>query len=81
MTPWYNWNIFESGVKHHKPQPQAISLHVILHIKTSYYFLGPNPPSPNCKLTKAMIYVWYMQVSNKVWYQLGLMGYVSHTIK
>ena len=24
-TPWYNWNIVESGVKHHKPNNQIIN--------------------------------------------------------
>ena len=24
--PWYNWNIVESGVKHHKPKPKPTNL-------------------------------------------------------
>ena len=24
-TPWYNWNIVERGVKHHKPNHQIVN--------------------------------------------------------
>jgi hypothetical protein len=33
----YNWNIVESGVKHHKPHPLFTKTHTYLHINLHFY--------------------------------------------
>ena len=36
--PWYNWNIFESGIKHHKPNPISNRLYPASVLFESYYY-------------------------------------------
>ena len=42
MMPWYNWNIVESGLKHHNP-----SFFLYFFLGSDYLYLTPPPPSPS----------------------------------
>jgi hypothetical protein len=41
LPPRYNWNIVESGVKHHDPNPDIL-IYFIFNVKAEY-FVNPVP--------------------------------------
>jgi hypothetical protein len=56
--PRYNWNIVESGVKHHNPNPLEISTRWAIQVRVKYY----SSPNYSCK-SFLLILLMYKQVT------------------
>jgi hypothetical protein len=69
--PWYNWNIVESGVKHHKPTNQTYIMFVN-SIKISYIFITTH-------ITSYIIIMQFNCTVNAFFYNNVLMPFITCT--